>query len=95
MICDEAPGGAFGAIKKRRVLGVSTPAHPMILASALERGGSEEEYYTEGMPLVGEPSVITRITRLCCIRSQSFASLSSPCLSCDRHRLKQERIHLL
>ena len=50
--------------KKRRVLGVSTPAHPMILASALERGGSEEEYYTEGMPLVGEANIVTICVRL-------------------------------
>ena len=64
VICDEAPGGAFGAVKKRRVLGVSTPAHPMILASALERGGSEEEYYTEGMPLVGEATFVTTCVRL-------------------------------
>ena len=54
VICCEDPGGAFGKPKRRSILGVSTPAHPMILASALEPGGSAEDYYAEGMPLAGE-----------------------------------------
>ena len=78
VICDEAPGGAFGAAKKRRVLGVSTPAHPMILASALERGGSEEEYYTEGMPLVGEEASVVSGSQIC-FKNRRLASFSSIC----------------
>lgn len=35
-------------------MGVSTPAHPMIFNSAAEDGGTSEEFYVEGMPLVGE-----------------------------------------
>ena len=82
MICEETPGTAPGAIKNRRVQDVSTPANPMILASALERGGSEEEYYTEGMPLVGRSSLVNQeqcYAETASSEAEALLHLPSPC----------------
>ncbi len=53
---DDRPVGSVGPTgkKSRYVMGVSTPAHPMIFNSATEGCGSSGEFYAEGMPLVGE-----------------------------------------
>ncbi|GAX83118.1 hypothetical protein CEUSTIGMA_g10544.t1 [Chlamydomonas eustigma] len=59
VVCSEIPSGRYGQPsprKDRTIMGVSTPANPMILYSAVEDGGLSEEVYAEGLPLIGVAS---------------------------------------
>ncbi|KAG1665669.1 hypothetical protein FOA52_005459 [Chlamydomonas sp. UWO 241] len=52
VVCDEVKNKEPGA-KDRKILGVSTPTNPMILADAAEDGCPSDEYYTESSALMG------------------------------------------
>lgn len=49
VVCNEVQGGGYGQKKDRFIMGVSTPAHPIIFVE----GGTSEEYYVESAPIIG------------------------------------------